>query len=351
MKTLIIILAILGVIYWIIAFSGKKALISYQNNYEKYKEKVKSGNRVYEEPKNNGFNIPNSIFIPIVSVFLIVVLSFLTIIPAQNCGVVITPNGVKQESYKTGWHFILPIYKVEMMDKTAQVYTCAQSKQVPESEYKEYKAASTQSGSIWAPTIDGIKLGFDISASWAIDPEYAWWIYDNVSEQDGKLGRFYWLEENVIKAKLKSALALTVSKYNPIEAYSNKRQVIQDEVFEKMKNDIRSYHLSLNQIDIREVYYNPEYEAAINSKKLEEQRVLTLVEITKQKKEQEIQASIDKNIAIQKAEGEAKALQIKGSAVVNNPKIVELEWIQKWDGKLPVYQMGASQGIMLNIGK
>jgi regulator of protease activity HflC (stomatin/prohibitin superfamily) len=118
-----------------------------------------------------------------------------------------------------------------------------------------------------------------------------------------------------------------------------------------MKFDISSYHLMLHQIDIREVYYNDEYENAINAKKLEEQKVLTLIEITKQKREQEIQAEIDKNIAIKVAEGEARALQIKGQSVVNNLKIVELEWITKWNGQLPTYMLGSGQGVMLNLGK
>lgn len=100
---------------------------------------------------------------------------------------------------------------------------------------------------------------------------------------------------------------------------------------------------------MREVYYNPEYEKAINNKKLAEQEALRLVEVTKQKEEQLKQAEIEKNIAIQKAEGEAKALQIKGSSINANPKIIQLDWINKWDGKLPVYQLGSSQGIIMNL--
>jgi len=327
MKVVIITLSFICIVYWLIALINNKA----QKN-----------------------KLPTSQVLVILPVILICALSFLTIIPAQNCGVVITPAGVKQVSYSTGWHLILPIYTVKLMDKTAQVYTCASRTTITkeDSGYLDYKAAATQSGTIWAPTVDGIKMGFDISASWSIDPQFAWWIYDNVSELDGASnGRFFWLEENVIKPKLKSALALTVSRYNPIEVYSNRRQNIQDEVFDKMKLDISTYHLKLNQIDIREVYYNEEYERAINAKKLEEQKVLTLIEITKQKREQEIQAEIDKNIAIKVAEGEARALQIKGQSVVNNPKIVELEWIAKWNGQLPTYMLGSGQGVMLNLGK
>ena len=133
--------------------------------------------------------------------------------------------------------------------------------------------------------------------------------------------------------------------------YSNKREEIQQLTFEKMKKDIESYHLILEQIDIREVYYNEDYETAINQKKLEEQKALTLIEITKQKKELEAQALIDKNIAITQAEAEAEALKIKGQSISSNPRIVDLEWINKWDGKLPEYMLGDKNGVMLQLSK
>ncbi len=95
--------------------------------------------------------------------------------------------------------------------------------------------------------------------------------------------------------------------------------------------------------------YNAGYEKAINDKKLAEQEALRLVEVTKQKEEQLKQAEIDKNIAIQKAEGEAKALQIKGASLSANPKMIQLEWINKWDGKLPTYLMGNGQGVILSL--
>lgn len=296
----------------------------------------------------------NSILLWLIPAIFLCITRFLTIIPAQECGVVITPSGVKQHTYYTGWHIIYPWYEVQTMDKTEQVYTCAKRTDVSRSDpnYKSYKADATQSETVWTPTIDGIKMGFDISASWRIDPEYAWWIYDNVSETDGKEnGRFYWLEENVIKPKLKSALALTTSKYTPIQVYSTSREEIQAYVLERMKNDIQSYHLILDQIDIREVYYNSEYETAINQKKLEEQKALTLSEVTKQKEELKKQAEIEKDIQILNAEGEAEALKIKGASVSSNPKIVQLEWINKWDGKLPEIMTGDGNGLLLNLEK
>lgn len=307
---------------------------------------------IISKKENSKIHIPDSWLFLVLPLILLIANAFLTIVPAQQCGVVITPQGVKQETYNTGWHIIMPWYKVELMEKTAQVYTCAKRTAPADGVYKEYKADATQSETVWTPTIDGIKMGFDISASWRIDPNYAWWIYDNVSETDGAdKGRFYWLEENVIKPKLKSALALTTSQYTPVQVYSTSREEIQSAVLTRMKKDIESFHLVLEQIDIREVYYNSEYEKAINEKKLQEQKALMLVEVTKQKEELRKQAEIDKDIKITESQGEAEALRIKGQSVASNPKIVELEWIDKWDGKLPTYMLGNGQGIMLNLSK
>ena len=336
MKTFFILISIIAIIWWIVA---------------------KCVNKFSYEAKHEGLHLPDHLAFLIGGIAVIVIFMFLAIIPAQECGVVVTPGGVKKESYPTGWHIVMPWYKVERMDKTVQVYTCASLGSRSDADDKdqrmtEAKRNSVQGTTIWAPTIDGIKMGFAISASWRIDPDYAWWIYDNVSElDDSNNGRFLWLEENVIKAKLKSSLALTASKYTPIEVYSNKREEIQELTYEKMKKDIQDYHLILEQIDIREVYYNDEYEKAINQKKLEEQKALTLIEVTKQKEELLKQADIDKNIEITKAEAEAKALQIKGQSISNNPRVVELEWINKWNGELPTYMLGSNQSIMLGLNK
>lgn len=263
-----------------------------------------------------------------------IVFSLLTIIGPQDVGVIVTPKGVSEKSVYTGWHVVAPWNTLKRMDKTVWVYTFSGD------------------DAIWVPTKDGIKIGLDVSVSWRIDPVYAWWIYANVSEDEGgDDGRYKWLEQNVIRPKTKSAVALAVSRFTPIEAYSNKREDIKNLSFDVLATELRTYHLILDQVDMREVFYNPEYEKAINAKKLAEQEVLRLVEVTRQKEEQLKQAEIDKNISIQKAEGEAKALQIKGSSIAANPKIISLEWIDKWDGKLPQYMLGNGEGVILNLPK
>jgi hypothetical protein len=37
------------------------------------------------------------------------------------------------------------------------------------------------------------------------------------------------------------------------------------------------------------------------------------------------------------AKGKAEAIRIEANALTQNAKIVELRWIEKWDGKVPTY--------------
>lgn len=55
-----------------------------------------------------------------------------------------------------------------------------------------------------------------------------------------------------------------------------------------------------------------------------------------------------KTAAILRAEGEAQALNIKGAALSKNPGVVELNAIDKWDGKLPT-MMGAGAVPFINV--
>lgn len=325
-------MAIISLVSWLLLFYGIIGLIF---TFLAIRRTDKFG----ADPKNpdRKVNLPlhkPAILAGIIGIFMT---NIIVTIGAQDVGVVITPAGVVDEELHTGWHLIMPWNDIKIMDKTVWVYTCAHSA-------KEGEKADADA--IWAPTKDGIKMGFDVSVSWKIIPDEASWIYQNVSENDGgTTGRYYWLEENVIRPKLKSALALTVSNYTPIEVYSVKREEIQMNIITRMRTECKGYKLNIDQVDLREVFYNPEYETSINAKKLAEQEALRLIEVTKQKQEQLKQAEIEKNIAIQRAEGEAKALQIKGSSIAQNPKIIELEWINKWNGALPTYMLGSGQGV------
>lgn len=261
----------------------------------------------------------------------------------QEVGVLITPAGVSDTPLYTGWHFVLPIInKVEYMDKTIWVYSLTQASD---------EGQKQASDAVWSPTRDGMQVGLDISVSWRIDVNQAPWVYQNVSEADGGPdAKYIWIEENIIRPKIKSALASTVSEYTIIEVYGAARHRVQMEVQAKLKDELKEFRLLIEQVNIRELFFQKEFENSINQKKIAEQEVMRLIEVTKQREEYLKQETINKDIAIQKAMGESKALQIKGQSISENPKIIQLEWINKWNGDVPKVIGGGNSMFLMDIG-
>ena len=255
MLTLLTILSFLGLVYGIIA--------TVQSHLNKSaEEKKKAGDRYAQ----GYIQFPGGTLALTLSgiVFLISFVFNLTIysISAQEVGVVVRPSGVDENELGTGWHFVAPWNSVKLMDKTVWVYTLTKTTGEGEKEVDD---------AIWAPTSDGIKMGFDISVNWHIDPSEASWIYSNISaSQDGE-GKYHCMEENIIRPAIKSIMPLTISKYTPIECYSDKRAEIQEHVQKSLIDELAKNHIIVDVAQIREVYYNHDFETAINQKKLEEQ--------------------------------------------------------------------------------
>ena len=308
---------------------------------------ISSSNKRQNAQRGSGNSLPIYTSWPLkypalaLGILLFVIPMFITKISATEVGVIVTPGGVSPEPIKTGWHIIAPWNNVYKLNKTAQVYTFANSSKEGNKTYED---------AIWTPTSEGIKLGYDISVNYQIDEDKAPWIYSNIPGSESE-EKYKWIEENVIRSSTKMCLSTVVKDYTVTNAYTVMRDSIQHRVNLGLRKLLSEKHIILFETGIREVHYNVDYEKAINLKKLAEQEALRLVDVTKQKEELLKQSKIDKDMVIQTAQGEAEALKIKGSSISTNPKVIELQLIEKWNGVLPTYMMGGSSGVLFNITK
>lgn len=295
-------------------------------------------------PSMKGPNIPKGRLSLILGV-IVFILSYgydnmVVRIDGQHVGVIQGISGVKEDELQPGIKIIMPWDKVELMDITEQVYTFSSAKQ---------EGSKSYSDAIWAATKDlnisvndklktdstskiGMKVGIDISISWRIKLSEASWIYKNIAESDvdpNTNTRYIWISENIIRNKTKSVVSDVIKNYSP-ENCIIQREDIQQIVFDKLNKEVADRRIEVFQVNIREIFYDPNYEKKINDKKLNELEALNQKEITKQIAEKELQASKNKNIAITFAQGEAEALRIKGNAIKENPGIKDLQWIEAW---------------------
>jgi regulator of protease activity HflC (stomatin/prohibitin superfamily) len=137
-------------------------------------------------------------------------------------------------------------------------------------------------------------------------------------------------KENVFSALILPRLRESLKEVTILEtaeSIAKKREEIKTSTLEGVRKKVGEL-LIIDDVNITNIGLSQNLTTAIEAKMVEQQRA----QQAQFKKER---AMVDVETVIIKAKGEAEALEIQGKALTNNPRIVELELIRKWDGKSP----------------
>lgn len=93
--------------------------------------------------------------------------------------------------------------------------------------------------------------------------------------------------------------------------------------------------LTINDIVIEDVGLSKDLEDAIEQKMVQQQAA----EKAKFTLEQ---AETDAQTKVVAATADAQSIKIQGDALKDNPELVRLKWVEKWDGRVPTYVGGGS---------
>jgi len=113
-----------------------------------------------------------------------------------------------------------------------------------------------------------------------------------------------------------------------------------------LKTKVAPFDIDVSGISLVNFGFSSDYQKAI------EQKVIAVQQTAKA--EQDLRRiEVEAKSRIAQAEGEAKAISIQAQAIQSNggQNYVQLQWIEKWDGKLPSTVLNGSNGMMLNMGK
>jgi regulator of protease activity HflC (stomatin/prohibitin superfamily) len=157
------------------------------------------------------------------------------------------------------------------------------------------------------------------------------------------------IEEGFLKTAVYDAFRVVANSY-PADALISNRQEFEAKVRQVLVKQLEPEGFILSQFTSNLIY--PEtFKKAIEAKNNAVQTALTA---ENQVKTAEAQAKIK----VATAEGNAQAMLTAAKAeaeanrmkqVTLTPLLLKLEWINKWDGRLPNTQVGGSSDIMLNI--
>jgi prohibitin 2 len=165
--------------------------------------------------------------------------------------------------------------------------------------------------------------------------------YEKISELYNTVGIDY--EVIVINPAVMNLAKAAVSQF-AINDVIVKRNDLSKLIFESLKDRLAQYYIILETVNLNNISFQPAFSAAVQEKQVQEQGVQTAL----YKKQQAMQEA-DQRVVMAKADAEVTRL----NAIAESEKqrllrntvskdVIELKWIERWDGKLPQYMLGNS---------
>lgn len=157
-------------------------------------------------------------------------------------------------------------------------------------------------------------------------------VRENVNNLIKNVGEDY--HNRIVVPFIRSAMKEAFGNFAATEIVEN-RDAVRREIENALRRTLDSNYFINVQFQLVDIDFDDDFENAIKEKQVAEQQALKAKNVTIQIEEQAKQTKI-------RAEADAEAIRIKAKALESNPKLVEYEAVQKWDGKMPQYMMGNS---------
>jgi prohibitin 2 len=133
--------------------------------------------------------------------------------------------------------------------------------------------------------------------------------------------------DSLISPRIQEALK-EVTALQSAEQIVKKREEIKSKALASARDKIGDI-LFIEDLVIEDITLSKELEAAIESKMVQEQEAAK-ARFTQQK------TQIEADTAIIRAKGEAEAIRVRAEAIRDNPGLIQLQIVEKWDGKAPL---------------
>lgn len=159
-------------------------------------------------------------------------------------------------------------------------------------------------------------VDMSIAVNYHINRDQAISLYKNV-------GLYY--ENVILEPAIEESIKAVTSKYTAEELITQ-RSDVSSKCMDELKKKVEKYGLVINDFNLTNFSFSPEFEKAIEEKQVAEQKVLT----AKQELERE---KIEAEKKIVAAEAEKQANELKEKTLTEN--IIKEKFIEKWNGELP----------------
>jgi regulator of protease activity HflC (stomatin/prohibitin superfamily) len=243
-----------------------------------------------------------------------------------------TGKGVDNATEVTGW-----VFYNRFTTKIVEFPTFVQ--------HKEYKKDEDQDESFVINSKDGSEFHVAPLLNYSVQREKVPYIFTKYRVELNAI------EAGFLKTAIYDAFRVVANSYTADELISN-RELFENKVRKNLESHLLPEGFILAQFTSNLVY--PEtFKKAIEAKNNAVQSALRAENEVKtaeaQAKIKVAQAAGSAQAMLTSAKAEAEANRLKQQTIT--PMLLQLEWINKWDGQLPSTQLGTGANMMYNFGK
>ncbi len=235
-----------------------------------------------------------------VGLILFIILSPFTIVNAGHRGVVTNFGIVQEQVLDEGFHWVSPFDSV---------------KEVSVQRTKVEATASAASKDLQTVTTS-------VAVSYRLDTAYVRDLYQNVK------GDF---ETQIVAQGIQDSVKAATALYTAEELIT-KRSEVSDAIALALTGKLAPYAF-IDDVSITNFEFSASFNEAIEAKVTAEQNALAAKNLLAQKEYEAQQILVT-------AKADAEAMSIKSAALSQSSNLVELEWVNKWNGVLPSTVMG-----------
>jgi regulator of protease activity HflC (stomatin/prohibitin superfamily) len=264
---------------------------------------------------------------------LLCTFSFITKIPANSVGIVYSPfGGTREETLSEGFHTKSPFDSVYKISTEVQTMTV--------------KDLTTQ-------TKDAQFLTTTLDIKYKVNDSNAFIIFKQYKTLD-KMSKVF------IMPTTQRVLELVTVNYNIIDILGEKRSDVYSELQIALTEEFAKYGIDFYAISIVDMDAGEALEKAITEEAVAKKAVETaeqnLRKAETEAKQKSVQAQAEQDAAI--IQSETKLIQAEAERKANellkqslSSDILQKEWIDKWDGRMPTYYAGSGDGmgVMLSV--
>jgi regulator of protease activity HflC (stomatin/prohibitin superfamily) len=250
----------------------------------------------------------------IIAVFIIIVLArqlpFGTV-GAGERGVQLWWNAVTGKIYKEGlffrWPIVEKVIKMDIKIQKDQVEAAASSKDLQQ-------------------------ISSVIALNFHLNPDLVANVYQEVGVN---------FKERIIDPIVQESMKAVIAKFTA-EQLITQRETVRDQIKTLLFEKLKPHGIVIDEFNMVDFNFSKVFNDAIEAKVTAEQQALT----AKNKLEQ-IKFEAEQRIA--EAKGKAEALKLESQAIKENPQVIQLRLLEKWDGHYPQYVGGGMPLPVVNI--